>query len=517
MKTFQKSFLSIALLVLVNTGSISATNNQSTDNHKNDSLAVLTRKAEAGDAAAQNTLGNWYYIGKNVEKDYAKAAGWWSKSAKQENVDGVGNLAICYQLGRGVKADSAMALKLYEKAITLGNKAIIPQHEKLVEKNQSNLFSAQLLYQCYKKGIGVKVSEEKANKYKELLTEKGDAENQFLLALDYLNRKESKKAVEWFKKAMRQGHVGATFYLGRLIFQGMGIDQDKLQGIKLMEKAAKTNFPGACLELGKIYLKGDGTEKDSERAVSYLKRVAGINGEAGWILANCYLNGEGVNQDYFFASQWMAEYAISHKNEIQKLFEEETEVPFSQYLMGLQQLFIYKNYDSAISLFKKVEKAKHLEGVMMTGICYAQQDYSKQNAKKAAKLMARASEQIPAAKYYLSSFYEKGEGVKKDIKKSVELLKEAAEGGVGCAQCALGDKYMTGDVVEKDYVKAAKLYLEAEAQRQLSPQAAQNLAECYRRGVATLPDLSNAKERIESLIKHVTNDRLNGLLKMIEE
>ncbi len=81
----------------------------------------------------------------------------------------------------------------------------------------------------------------------------------------------------------------------------------------------------------------------------------------------------------------------------------------------------------------------------------------------------------------------------------------------------LGDKYMAGDVVSRDYVKAVKLYLEAEAQRHLSSQSAKNLAECYKKHVSILPDLDNSTKRIEKLSKQEDNNKLYDLLKSIGE
>ena len=508
-----KKYISILIVVLasslaVNSSCMAKDIKKPKVTNEQDSLTMVIQKADSGNAVAQNILGYWYYVGKNVKKDYQAAVNWWSKAAKQENADGVGNLALCYQLGHGIKADSVMAIKLYLKAIELGNKKIVPKHERIV-KDKGNLFSAQLLYQCYKRGVGVKADPEKAEKYYEMIVDKGDADRQFNLALDYINKRQFDKAIPWLKRAMLKGHVGATFYMGKLTFLGTGVMQDKKEGIALMEKCAETQFPGACLELGKIYLKGDGA--------NYLKQASGISSEAGWLLALCYLKGEGVGQDYHFAVQWLAEYVGSHKKEFNQLFQDNNEESFSQYLWGLKHYYVYKDYDSAMECFSKVEKAKHPEGTMMKGLCFAQKGYDKYNAKKAFKLMTKAAKTVPAANYHLAMMYEKGEGVKKNLQKSVELMQKAADMGIAEAQCALGDMYMEGGLVARDYVKASKLFLAAEAQKHLSVESAKNLAECYKMHVLTLPDLENAKSRIEKLNNYKSNSRIMDLLKIMEK
>lgn len=45
----------------------------------------LVKRAEAGDAMAQSSLGVYYYFGKNVTQDYKEAVKWWTRAAEQGN------------------------------------------------------------------------------------------------------------------------------------------------------------------------------------------------------------------------------------------------------------------------------------------------------------------------------------------------------------------------------------------------------------------------------------------------
>ena len=516
----KKIFLAMLLLSAVSTIAFSAKQVKKIVKKETvDSTKVMIEKAKAGDAAAQNTLGVWYYMGKDsIKQDYKQALQWWARSAKQENVDAIGNMAMCYQLGRGIQQDSAMAVQLYEAAIKKGNKGIIPQHEKII-KNTGSVFSSLLLRDCYIKGLGVKKDPKKANYYQEVAAKGGHVDSQFALGLYCLNGKQADKAVEWFKKAAAQGNVGAIYYYGYLLFNGMGITQDKSNGIKYLVLASKKGFPTADYQLGIIYRDGNGVEKNTEKAFEYIKKAAlKGNADAKWNLATMYLKGIGTKVDYYFAAQWLAEVALSsHKNEANALLREDNEGPFSQYLMGLRKFFVDKDYVSAVNCFKKVEKAKNIEGTTMLGMCYANKDYAKQNLKKAVKALTKATESSLVANYYLSSMYEKGEGVDKDDKKAVELLEIASNAGVAYAACKLGDRYMIGNGVPKDFSKAATLYLDAEAQNRLTPQSAKSLAECYQKKVTALPDLNDAEKRINKLNKQKTNGNLISLLKLLEK
>lgn len=498
---------------------VKKTKNNIKDNVKTDSTALVVDKAQKGDAASQNTLGTWYYTGKDsIKQDYRQAFTWWGRSAKQGNPSAIGNMAMCYQLGRGTKKDSVMAVNLYKSAIRKGNKAIISQHEQIVN-NTKSIFSSLLLRDCYLSGIGIDKDFKKASFYLEKAAEYGDVDSQFSQGLSSLNGNQADKAVEWFKRAASKGHVGAIYYYGNLMHKGMGIAQDKEKGVKYLELAAVKDFPMASYQLGKIYYDGDGVERDYSKAAEYLTKAAEKgNAPAKWLLGNCYLKGNGVPQDFYRATQWLSEVGVSsHQKEMNKLLQEDNEGLYSQYLLGLKKYYVEKDYASAIEYFTKVNKAKNPEGATMLGVCLANKDYAKRNLKKAIKTLTKACETSDVANYYLSAMYETGTGVDKDDKKALDLLQTASDKGIAYAQCKLADRYMQGNGVVKDFTKAAQLYLQAEAQNYLTPQSAKNLAECYKKKLSVLPDLNNAEKRIEQLGKQKNNNNLIRLLSMIEK
>ncbi|MCD8296459.1 MAG: sel1 repeat family protein [Prevotella sp.] len=508
-----KKFRTITLVAILTWFWCMSCNAVQKNDVKNDSIAQVIEKANNGDALSQNTLGLWYYTGTNVEKNYRTAFELWGKSAQQGNVDAIGNMAICYQLGNGTEKDSTMAFNLYISAIKKGNVDIIPQHEKIVN-NTGNMFSTRLLYECYKKGIGVKRDEKKATAFMEKIAENGDTEMQFTLALQYLNSKQSSDAAKWFKLAATSGKTEAIYYYGYLLYKGMGVTQDKKAGIEMLQKAADNGFVAAHRELGLIYYNGDGVEQDYDKAVAHLKISAGNNDQAAYTLALCYLNGTGVTQDYYFAMQWIAEAARAYEKEINTLIFDGQGEDFYNYIIGMKSYFVDKDYSEAIKSFKKV---KNVEGLTMLAVCYANKNYEKRNSKKAASTFEKAVKNGSfAACYYLSSLYEKGEGVTKDNAKAIELLNNAADGGVAYAQCKLGDKYFSGENMTQDFSLAVKYYLLAESQNRLTPASAKNLISCYERQVSALPDLDNAEKRIDALKNTKENTKVIQFLKALK-
>ena len=84
-------------------------------------LAALTKKADAGDAEAQNELAVILAHGKGGAKDVAKAVEWWQKAATQGSADAQYNLGLTYALGNGVQVDVVKALHWYRAAAAQGH------------------------------------------------------------------------------------------------------------------------------------------------------------------------------------------------------------------------------------------------------------------------------------------------------------------------------------------------------------------------------------------------------------
>lgn len=72
-------------------------------------LPELTALANAGSPEAQTLLGNLYGRGDGVERDYAAAAKWYEKAARQGYADAQFALGQLYQTGRGVRLDKPKA------------------------------------------------------------------------------------------------------------------------------------------------------------------------------------------------------------------------------------------------------------------------------------------------------------------------------------------------------------------------------------------------------------------------
>ena len=61
-------------------------------------------------------LGDMYYFGYSVERNYQKAMELFQKSAMQKNTSALNNVGIMYQYGLGVEKDNEKALEYFEKS-----------------------------------------------------------------------------------------------------------------------------------------------------------------------------------------------------------------------------------------------------------------------------------------------------------------------------------------------------------------------------------------------------------------
>ena len=221
----------------------------------------LQKKAEKGDAAAQNELGLAYYEGDGVEQDYETAVLWFEKSAEQDYAEGQDNLGDCYYYGKGVEQDYEKAVQWYAKAAKQGH-----------AKAQNDLGY------CCQEGKGV--------------------------PQNYI------KAVVWYMKAAEQGYASAQNNLGYCYQNGRGVLQDQKKAVEWYTKAAEQGYAGAQSNLGYCYSHGEGVPQDYEKAVEWYTKAAEQGyAAAQYNLGYCYENGEGVPQDYEKAVEWYTKAA----------------------------------------------------------------------------------------------------------------------------------------------------------------------------------------------------------------
>ena len=107
-------------------------------------LKVWMGQAEAGDADAQNYVGEIYLKGLGTDPDYTKAAEWFEKAAAQGSRRARINLGYLYEQGLGVTKDISRALNLYREASGIDNDKLVFASSVTAEVQQAKAESATL-------------------------------------------------------------------------------------------------------------------------------------------------------------------------------------------------------------------------------------------------------------------------------------------------------------------------------------------------------------------------------------
>lgn len=239
------------------------------------------------------------------------------------------------------------------------------------------------------------------------------------------------KAVDFYEKAAKQGHLESQFNLSALLLRENTSAYNPKKGLYWLEQAARQEDGEAQYSFAMLLAKEAKTDpKLAKQSFDWLNKAA-RNGHRGseYILGVKYLQGEDVKADYKQAFEWFQKAA--HQGDAAAQFN--------------------------------------------TGLMYEQGSGVEQNLTRAIEWYEKAAKQGEAgAQFNLGNKYLFGSGVKEDTDKALQLIQASAKQGNPAAQTLLGNMLTTGKFLGIDYAKAYQLYLEAaengypEAQYQLS-------------------------------------------------
>ncbi len=163
---------------------------------------LLEPSAEAGDDKAQYIVGVMYDHGYARPRNYAKAAEWFERAARQGNGDAAFNLGLLYWRGAEAEAGS-LAQDPAEAAEWLSQAA-----------DAGFAMAQQILADMYLAGRGVAVDESKACDLAKAAADRGLVGAQFTAGLLYGQgrgcRKDIVEAYKWFRLGADAGYPGAT-------------------------------------------------------------------------------------------------------------------------------------------------------------------------------------------------------------------------------------------------------------------------------------------------------------------
>ena len=205
----------------------------------------------------------------------------------------------------------------------------------------------------------------------------------------------------------------AQYCYGKLLANGIGVEENDQQSFLYFLKSAEKGFPSAFSAVGDCYNSGRGTSLDEKKAIEWFRKgIDAGDTDSKVKIGRAYLYGWGVEKDQ------------------QKGFKiiEEASACGSSYA------------DSEI------------------GHCYLNGIGTKQNYGKALVFLKSASQIDISAKVDLGLMYLRGQGTPKDSKKGVQLIEEAGKTGDSYAQNMLAHLYKDGEGLPLNTSKATNLF-----------------------------------------------------------
>lgn len=163
----------------------------------------MHKAAQQNHREAQYRLGDMYYSGIGVKKDYKESAKWYILAAKNNHTEAQSIVAGLYQQGTGVEKNDAEAFSWYQKSA-----------------NQGNISACYGLAEMYEYGQATQQSASSAFKWYLKAAEGGDAAAQYKVGFMYHSgmgvQKNSTEAVLWLRRAAEQGDQLALELLGQI-------------------------------------------------------------------------------------------------------------------------------------------------------------------------------------------------------------------------------------------------------------------------------------------------------------
>lgn len=222
-------------------------------------LEWTQKAARSGFREAQMTLaGLYYYGGKHVERDAAKARMWFERAAEQGSAEARFFLGEIYAQGDGVERDVDRAVKEWSLAAQKG----VAEAE----------YRLGLFYmeggRDLEQGIArLRSAAERAQTDAALALGKLYARGAASLGPDM------KEAAKWYLCAAEGGSVQGQYVYGLMCLTGSGVPRDEKQGLAWLRLSAGRDYLPAVRQLSKCYRLGEGVEADASQADAWAERA----------------------------------------------------------------------------------------------------------------------------------------------------------------------------------------------------------------------------------------------------
>jgi len=245
----------------------------------------------------------------------------------------------------------------------------------------------------------------------------------FYLGIIYMERKEYKKSVPYYKKSLVVNPL-ASYNLGVYYEDGMGVKRNLKEAAKYYELAVKGDYSLACHNLASFYRRGmGGLKQDYKKAMYLYKKAIKMQDDplSYHALAQMYFNGFGAKQNKKRALELLqtavekegreAKYFLGLYYYNKWVYGGNTYISDKKKGLRLIQESATDGYISAV-LWKAFRNVLH---GLKTGMTI-------EHEAELIEEKLYTGESRPEAYIYLGYLYQHGYGVVKDIKKAKSML-----------------------------------------------------------------------------------------------
>lgn len=364
----------------------------------------------------------------------------------------------------------------------------------------------------------------KAEKQLYKLAKKGD-----LQALSALNEyyekcvteaKTPKEALKIRQKALKAAMLGAAqnspywlIWVGEMYRYGVGTEKNEKKAFSYYEKVAALGDVDGLVKVGRAYMNGIGVPEDYEKSLCFFEKAAEQDQpEAMILIAYQYENGKGVKIDYEKALEWLAraqrscrlwlegELSEKDRNYYESLLKDvdhqknHCESAACMELIGREDCPMEQRQQAFSRLSELAQETGDLRAQVSMGILYEEGTFVGQDERKALEYyLLAANNGSTGAMNNIGNFFLHGKGVEKDYDKAFAWYQKATElSGNAAAECSLGMCYQYGYGTKIDYEKARAFY-EASA-KQGQGLAYYRIGLLYEQGLGVAKDIRIAKQ-----------------------
>ncbi len=148
------------------------------------------------------------------------------------------------------------------------------------------------------------------------LSDEGDPIASFYLGKMYAEglgvEKDKQRAIEYYQKSDDAYNIDASYELAEILLKDAKDREDEnfLMGLKYLKRSAYAGQADALTQLGEFYEKGEWVDKDLKSAFGfYLMGALKGNARSQYYVARLYFAGKGVTQDYENGLKWLTRSA----------------------------------------------------------------------------------------------------------------------------------------------------------------------------------------------------------------